>query len=138
MRNSSLGLISALLLAIPLAFTQNPPQTARTVPTFTESFMANGKSYPYTIAGQQPDAGGTTTIPTVLVPLSLSFDASGGRNGHRVVMNAEDDVPAILHSPIFEVFPFATGNTQYGDAVQRAQFFKAAKAEWHTLWGDPS
>jgi chitinase len=121
------------------ALPQNPPsQTIRTVPTFTGSFMTNGKQYSYTIAGRKPESGGTTTIPTVVVPLSLSFDGSGGRNGHTVIANAEGTVREILHSPIFQPYAFATGNTQYGDAVQRAQFYKAAaKTGWHTLLGKP-
>ena len=125
--------------AMESALPQNPPsQTIRTVPTFTGSFMTNGKQYSYTIAGRKPESGGTTTIPTVVVPLSLSFDGSGGRNGHTVIANAEGTVREILHSPIFQPYAFATGNTQYGDAVQRAQFYKAAaKTGWHTLLGKP-
>src|SRR6478752_9660623 len=72
--------------AMESALPQNPPlQTIRTVPTFTGSFMTNGKQYSYTIAGRKPESGGATTIPTVVVPLSLSFDGSGGRNGHTVI-----------------------------------------------------
>jgi chitinase len=138
MRNHSLCLIVAFVLPILSVFAETPPpQTVRTIPTFTNSFVTNGKQYSYTVAGQKPEAGGTTTIPAVVVPLSLSFEAGGGRNGQKVVMNVEDELPAILHSPIFESHTFGTGNTQYGDAVQRAQFYKAAKAGWHTLLGPP-
>jgi chitinase len=139
MRNVSFCLFLGLTLTIPSSFGQKvPPQNIRTVPTFAGSFATNGEEYSYTIAGQKPESGGTTTIPTVLVPLSLSFEASGGRAGHKVVMNADGVVREILHSPIFQPFAFATGNTQYGDAVQRAQFHKkAGAAEWHTLPGQP-
>ena len=141
MRNVSLCLLVELFLAIQSGGAQNPPgQTVRTVPTFTGSFVTDGKRYSYTIAGQKPESGGTTTIPTVVVPLSLSFDASANGQRNKVVMNAEGDVRAILDSPIFQEFPFATGKTQYGDAVQRAQFYKTAKEaakEWHTLLGRP-
>ncbi len=109
-----------------------------TVPTFTGSFTTNGKQYSYTVAGGKPGSGGTTTIPTVVVPLSLSFAARGGLGGPNAVLNAAEDVPEVLHSPIFQRFAFATGNTQYADAVQRAQFYKtAAKTGWHTLLGKP-
>src|SRR6185437_12150460 len=131
----------ALLLCLSLfqaATGQNPaPQSIRTVPTFSGSFVTNGKQYSYTIAGRQPESGGTTTIPTVVVPLSLSFDAGAGRSGPGVVISAEGEVSTILESPIFQDFPFATGNTQYGDAVQRAQFHKTAKDSWHTMLGHP-
>jgi chitinase len=138
MRNLSLCLILTLSIGIPCALAQNPLR--QTVPTFTGSFVANGKQYSYTIAGKEPESGGTTEIPTVLVPLSLSFDARGGlsKAKGKVVMNAEVDVPEVLHSPIFQRFAFATGDTQYGDAVQRAQFYKTAvKTGWHTLLEQP-
>ncbi|MDQ2774329.1 MAG: chitinase [Acidobacteriota bacterium] len=116
-----------------------PPQPLRTVPTFTGSFMTNGKHYSYTMAGRKPESGGTTNIPTVIVPLSLSFEASGGQSGHKAVMNAVGDLAKILLSPVFQKFAFATGDTQYGDAMQRAEFATGARAhtEWHTLLGQP-
>ena len=49
-----------------------------TVPVF-KHVVGQGS---YTMAGRDPAAGGTTTIPTVLVPITLSFDAKrvGGKN----------------------------------------------------------
>lgn len=105
----------------------------KTVPTFTGSFSTNGQQYSYAMAGQKPDAGGTTTIPTVLVPLSLSFHSTG----HAMVLDAKGEVREILESPIFQPYGFSTGTTQYGDAVQRAQFYKKEAANWHTLLGQP-
>jgi chitinase len=139
MRIVSLGLLLGIFCAMEAALPQNPSsQTVRTVPTFTGSFVTNGRQYSYTMAGRKPESGGTTTIPTVVVPLSLSFDASDGRSEHTVIANAENHVLDILHSPIFQPYPFATGNTQYGDAVQRAQFYKTTrKTGWHTLLGKP-
>ena len=120
-----------LLLGVSLT-----PAAVRTVPTFTGSFVKDGKQYSYTFAGGNPESGGTTTISAVVAPLSLSLQGPGGS---RVVMTADGVVSEVLHSPIFEKFAFATGNTQYGDAVQRAQFYKAATAEdaWHTELGTP-
>jgi chitinase len=90
------------------------------------------------MAGRKPDLGGTTTIPTVVVSLSFSFDAHGEQNRRQAVMNAESVIPEVLQSPIFQSFSFATGRTQYGDALQRAQFYTtAAKTGWHTLLGKP-
>ncbi|HEX4773031.1 MAG TPA: glycosyl hydrolase family 18 protein [Bryobacteraceae bacterium] len=83
------------------------------------------------MVGRKPELGGTTTIPTVLVPVALSFRSDPGS-----VLNPASDIPGILHSPIFEPAAFATGNTQYGDAVLRAQFYKTtARTGWHTLLG---
>jgi chitinase len=138
MRIPSLWLLLGFCFTIQTALPQDrPTQTIRTVPTFTGTFVTSGKQYSYTIAGKKPELGGTTTIPTVIVPLSLSFDAGGGQ-GHPAVMNAEGNVGDVLRSPIFQSYAFATGKTQYADAVQRAQFYKtAAKSGWHTLLGKP-
>lgn len=139
MRNVLLYLFVGLALAGQAMCARDPtPQTAGSFPTFTGSFILNGQQYSYTMAGQRPESGGTTTIPTVIVPLSLLFDAQSGLGGRTAMMNAEPDVPGILHSPIFKSFAFATGKTQYSDAVQRAEFYKtAAKTGWHTLLGQP-
>ncbi|HEX4807980.1 MAG TPA: chitinase [Bryobacteraceae bacterium] len=137
MRKIALCWFVQQLLTLQLAPGQNSaPRTIRTVPTFTGSFVTNGRRYSYTFAGQNPESGGATTIETVLVPLSLSFDAS---TGGKKVTDAAGVVPEVLNSPIFQTFPFATGNTQYGDAVQRAEFYKTATAQrdWHTVLGLP-
>jgi chitinase len=113
---------------VPILLAQTPA-----FPTFSGSFTAGGRQYSYQIAGQAPALGGTTTIATLLIPVSLSFQAQG----RKTVFSVADEVPDILRSPIFHASPFATGNTQYGDAMQRAQFFKTAKPDWHTLLGQP-
>ncbi|MGH9583988.1 MAG: hypothetical protein ACRD4O_13760, partial [Bryobacteraceae bacterium] len=79
MRKLSFCFLLILSFGTLAALARNSPrQTVRTVPTFTGSFVTNGKQYSYTVAGRKPESGGTTTIPTVIVPLSLSFDARGG------------------------------------------------------------
>ena len=142
MTRSSLCLAAFLsaffLLAVPVVRSRtSPPQNARMPPTFTGSFEANGQSYTYTFAGQKPESGATTTIPTVVVPLALTFEANTQAGASEGVTDVTPNVPDILRSPIFKSFPFATGNTQYGDAVQRAQFSAAAQSQWHTLLGQP-
>src|SRR5882757_323061 len=104
------------LLALPLC----------AIPTF---HVTAGQGS-YTLVGRDPAQGGTTTIPTVLVPIVLSFD------GKNVVMDAAPDVARVLRSPVFSNFAFASGgDTQYADAMLRATFPKAAG--WHTLLGKP-
>jgi len=102
-----------------------------TAPTFQHS---SGQGS-YTLAGRDPSQGGTTTIPTMLVPIALSFD-SKKIAGKPFVMDATPDVPRLLHSPVFAKFAFASGGTtQYVDAMLRSTFPKAAG--WHTLLGTP-
>jgi chitinase len=125
MRIKSICLLFLLELSLQLAHSQG------TVPTFQHSV---GQSS-YTLAGRDPAKGGTTTIPTVLVPITLSFDAKKTA-GKPFVMDAAADVSPVLHSPIFSKFAFASGNTtQYADAMLRSTFPKADG--WHTLLGNP-
>lgn len=128
-----------LLLGIPFAgqpALAAPPQFS-TVPTFTRSFNVSGKVYTVHVAGRAPEQGGTTTIPVVLVPLSLSFQQPGHGEEKTRVLEPGAAVDKVVESPIFKPYAFATGVTQYGDAVQRAEFAKASARNWHTLLGQP-
>jgi chitinase len=108
-----------------------PAAAQGTVPTFVEH--ASDKSY--VLMGADPAKGGTTTIPTVLAPVTLSFE-SRKVGGKPFALDAGKDVPALLRSPIFSRFKFPTaGETQYADAMLRTTF-PAAK-DWHTLLGKP-
>lgn len=125
MRNRLICLVFFLFLPTGLANAQG------TVPTF--QLKAGQGSY--TLAGHDPALGGTTTIPTMLVPLALSFEAKKTA-GKPFFMDAAADVPRVLHSPIFTNFAFPSGGaTQYVDAMLRTTFPKAEG--WHTLLGKP-
>lgn len=101
------------------------------VPTFQ---VAVGKSS-YTLAGRDPTQRGVTTLPTVLVPITLSFDARKIA-GKPFVMDAVPEVWRVLRSPVFSKFAFPSGGvTQYADAMLRTTFPKAS--DWHTLLGNP-
>lgn len=114
------GLLAFFVLSCCMARAQG------TVPTFTRT--VNGQTY--TFAGQNPAKSGTTVIPTVLVPIRLTFA------GKATSLDAAQDVSHILKSPIFSKYQFATGEkTQYGDALLRATFPDGAQG--HTLLGVP-
>jgi hypothetical protein len=111
------------LLALPLHFAH----AQGTVPTF--QFTAGQSTY--SIVGRDPAQANTTTIPTVLVPVTLSFDAA-----KKTIMDAAQDVPRVLRSPVFSGFAFPSGGTtQYADAMLRTTFRKTDG--WHTLLGKP-
>ena len=113
--------ISLLVMLLPVAYAQG------TVPTFQQAA--------FTLVGHDPGQGGVTTIPTVLVPVTLAFEAKRGA-GKPFVMDAVPDVARILRSPIFSRFAFPSGGTtQYADGMLRATFPKASG--WHTLLGKP-
>ena len=85
----------------------------------------------YTLLGRDPAQGGTTTIRTTVVPITLAFE-SKTTGGRPFVMDATPNVQAVLHSPVFAKFSFSSGEpTQYADALLRATFPNAA--DWHTL-----
>lgn len=125
MRPKLVCLLSLLMLIARLSAAQG------TVPTFTHT--VEGK--PYTLAGRAPDQAGTTTIPTVLVPITLEFE-SKKIAGKAARMDARADVAAVLQSPVFAKFAFGSaGTTQYADAMLRTTFSNAVG--WHTLLGKP-
>lgn len=96
------------------------------VPTFTRTI--NGKTF--TFAGHDPAQAGTTVIPTVLVPIRLTFA------GKATALDAAADVSRLLKSPVFAEYGFRTGKKmQYGDALLDATFPGAEKG--HTLLGAP-
>lgn len=102
-----------------------------TVPTFEHKV---GQSS-YTLVGRDPAQGGTTSIPSVLVPITLLFEAKKSA-AQPFVMDAGPDIARVLGSPVFTNFRFPIGGaTQYGDALLRATFPKASG--WHTLLGKP-
>ena len=118
-------------LVLFLAFSLRAARAQGTAPVF--QYRSSGHSY--WLAGHDPAQGGTTIIPTVLVPITLSFDARR-IDGKPFVLDAAADVPRILHSPVFSKFSFGPGDdTQYTDAMLRATFPDAKG--WHTLLGKP-
>jgi chitinase len=125
-------LLALLALIVPLL---RPAHAQGTVPTFKRAL---GESS-YTLAGRDPAQSGTTVIPTVLVPITLTFE------GKPVRMDASLDVPLILGSPIFTKFGFASGASsastssaekmQYADALLHSTF--PADKDGHTVLGKP-
>ena len=120
-------------LTLPLLLVL-PPSLARaqgTVPTFKYT-VGQGT---YALVGRDPAQGGVTTIPTLLVPIKLSFEAKKVA-GKPFIMDAWPYVYGVLHSPTFSKFEFPSGGkTQYADALLRTTFPSATG--WHTLLGKP-
>jgi chitinase len=126
------SLCVGILLLLPPIHAQD---TA--VPTFTRTYNNAGTDYSYTVVGADPVKGGTTTITTVLVPITLTIEAPMDATGRKAVLDANTEVAAVLHSPIFANYGFASGKTQYTDAIMRTDFQKEAAKDWHTLLGKP-
>ena len=123
--------IKLISLFFLLVLPQGLARAQGTVPTFQQT-VGQGT---YTLVGRDPARGGVTTIPTVLVPITLSFEAKKAA-GKPFLMDAVPDVPRVLRSPVFSKFAFPSGGrTQFADAMLRATFPKADG--WHTLFGKP-
>jgi hypothetical protein len=79
------------------------------------------------MVGADPKLGAsTTTIPTVLVPLKFVFPPIAGNASP--TFDASGVISSIVNSPIFQKVQYTAGstdlgNTQFGDALQRAQFW---------------
>jgi hypothetical protein len=101
-----------------------------------------GKQLPFNIVGTDPSLGAaTTTIPTVLVPLKFVFPNPGNPT-----LDGTNVLAPTQNSPIFltadyKAGPVDLGVTQFGDALQRAEFWNLAGfsvAGYHVLLGTPT
>jgi hypothetical protein len=101
------------------------------VPNYEVSFISRGKTWHLTMMGSDPVDGASTTIPVHIVAVSLRL-----QNANLVTFTNVSVAPFItptLNSPNFQAAGYSTGTgLQFGDAVQRAEFFHKMKASWHT------
>ena len=107
------------------------------VPYFSGSFAVDGKSYPFKIVGNKPQAGDTTVVPVQIVPISMLFEEFVDESGQPVVLDSSPIMGRVRTSPNFHNASYATGTTQFADAIQRAEFHASATQDWHTLLGPP-
>lgn len=154
MRGPSPVSIATLILTILLAsaawgqrvmgtprFVREPLETmvqsgAHTVTHWDSEFLYEGLAYRFSMVGTNPDLGSATTVvPAVIVPVDVSFAVGGAP------LNAGSKVALVEQSPLFRAATFASGATQYGDAVQRANFWEAVQFTspgWHVLLSAPT
>jgi hypothetical protein len=109
----------------------------QTLPTFVGAFApGNGPSlgnvFPFVMIGNDPLVAATTLIPVDMTEVSLQLLNADGTTFTTVPYAPFSTLTT--HSPNFEnsVYDSSTVSTQFGDAVQRAEFFTTAKAGWHT------
>lgn len=114
-----------------------------TVPTFTGAFASPAPSIdifqsdgfttvsPFVMIGNPPQLGGTTTIPAKMTTVSLQLLKADGSVFANVPFGPFEDL--IEDSPNFLNANYSVGNTQFGDAVQRAEFSNMMDEDWHTL-----
>jgi hypothetical protein len=109
---------------------------------YTANYTALGAvPLPFNIVGSDPSLGAnTTTIPTVLVPLKFIFANPGNPT-----LDGANVIGLTQNSPIFLAANYKAGSvdlgtTQYGDSLQRAQFWNLPgfSSGYHVLLGTPS
>lgn len=101
------------------------------VPNFQGSFSSRGKTWPFTMLGNSPAAGATTSVPAHIIAVSLKLQ-NADLVTFTTVSVAAFQTP-LLNSPNFKPFNYSSGSgIQYADAVQRAEFFHTMKSTWHT------
>jgi hypothetical protein len=107
-----------------------------TVPTFAGAFAAQGgpsvgKVFPYIMIGNNPLLGGKTEIPAKITTVSLNLLNVPAGFSASVPFRFED---LLTDSPNFEEADYTSGHhIQFGDAVQRAEFFNTMGENWHTI-----
>ena len=93
----------------PPAAPPQPPLNI-SVPTFTTNAMVGGTNYRYTLVGGDPAKGGTTTIPTVLVPITLTIDAPVDAEGRKAVARCRRDCATGHPLPHLHGVPLRVGH----------------------------
>ncbi len=105
--------------------------TTNTIPYWSDSFDYHGLSYTYTMVGTDPKHGSATTvIPVELIPIRWVFSNGTVVDASTDIVDGQTPVQGIINSPIFQDYDFTSGgthvgNTQYGDAFQRANFWNS-------------
>lgn len=107
------------------------------VPTFNKSFTFQGKNFPFTMVGKPPERGETTRVETQLIPISMFFEGFVDKQGNPIILDVAPLIDPVRNSPNFRRAAYRSGFTQFGDAIQRAEFFHTMDLDWHTLINEP-
>jgi len=114
---------------------------ASTLAFYAANYPAFGTPVPFNIVGTDPSLGAaTTTVPAFIVPLKIVFASAGG-----LFLDGTNPALTTSNSPMFQTADYTTGGvdlgvTQYGDAMQRGQFWNLpgfSRVGYHVLLGTP-
>lgn len=124
-----------------------PESTQNTIPYWSDSFTYQGLEFKYKMVGTDPKNGSrTTVIPTVIIPLRFVFPDGQVFDASTDIVDGQTAIQGIINSPVFQNYDFVSGgthvgNTQYGDAFQRANFWDSVSTkakDYHVLLGQPT
>jgi hypothetical protein len=111
-----------------------------TIPNFSSHFNVsalNGSGqvqnqWLTNFVGSPPEQGGTTAISAPIIPMTVQhLDRSGQPALSSSATQYESNV---VNSPVFSAATWSSSSTptELPDAIQRAEFYYSAKADWHT------
>ena len=119
---------------------------------FTDHFEAPGVYFDgsahhiweYSMVGNKPAQGGTTTINAPVVPVIIDMRNNDGTPAYatnqfgqsvRLISLPDPFIQLFMNGPVFGVSNYTSSPapTQITDAIQRAEFGNKARADWHTL-----
>jgi hypothetical protein len=118
----------------------------QSIVNFNGHFFADGfddagnpnREWYFNTVGNPPQLGGTTTINAPIIPVIMDLRNADGTprfvGGQPLVSDPTPFIDPVLNSPVFQNATFTSSSTptQFTDAVQRAEYFGNAKADWHT------
>ena len=110
--------------------------------TWNYSYTYQSRKYTEAFIGTDPATASSETVPIYLIPLKLTYKASG----KKTVEDATKIIPNIEASPIFNTgydFKFGgvdIGSTQYEDAFSKANVWSigGSSSGYHVLLGTPT
>jgi hypothetical protein len=122
-----------------------PHDNGLAMPHWTTSFESNGVVYPFTVMGTNPAAGGTTSIPTVIIPYRLVYPDNTAFDASADLIDGVTPLAGVVNSPLFQPVAWSAGKTglgvtQFGDAVMRANFWSSIPGDrsgYHVLMAQP-
>lgn len=128
------------------------PAGVDTLVNFTDHFQEQGiyfdgsahHVWEYSMVGNKPAQGGTTTVNAPVVPVIIDMRDNEGNPAYatnqfgvsvRLISVPDPFIQLFMNGPVFGVSNYTSSPTatQITDAVQRAEFGKQARADWHTL-----
>jgi hypothetical protein len=99
----------------------SPFGTTNTVPYWSSRFTdpTNGVTYPFTMVGENPANGHTTTVPTEIIPLNIVYSQP-----FTIASDGTSRIDAVKASPVFQSSHYNLSNDsgQYGSVFMRSQF----------------
>ncbi len=120
-------------------------QTPLLLPHWTGHFQGDREGFSYTMIGNDPSAGSSSvTIPVNIIPVRVSFSDGNVLDANDSFMGTTA-LDFALQSPVLQPAQWMAGSvnlgeTQFGDAVQRANFWNyvsTVSPDYHVLLGQP-